>query len=186
MTLFERTTFIRRALVVLVIVLLCIPPLVFDTDAYALRVVTLALMFGGMATAWNIVGGEANLVSLGHAAFFGIGAYCSSLLLMHFHLSPWLGMMLAMVLAGLASLLIGWPTFRLRGHYFALGTVAFAELVRIVALYFSGLTGGANGISVPAVQAGWWSMPERFAAMDRWSSWIPATAFTWSCRAWMR
>lgn len=149
---------LSRTLPVLVVLLLCLPVIVLDTNSYELRVLTLVLMFAGMSTAWNIVGGEANLVSLGHAAFFGIGAYCSTLLLMHYQLSPWLGMILAMVLAGMASLIIGWPSFRLRGHYFALGTIAFAELVRICALYFSGLTGGALGISIPTVADGWWYM----------------------------
>jgi len=144
-----------KVLPILVLVLLCLPPLLLDSDAYALRVATLVIMFAGMATAWNIVGGEANLISLGHAAFFGIGAYCSSLLLMHYQWSPWLGMVVAMGAAGVASLIIGVPTFRLRGHYFALGTIAFTELVRVLVLYFSGLTGGAVGISVPAVEDGW-------------------------------
>lgn len=148
----------RRAAAALVIVALALPPLVFDANAYELRVATLVLMFAGLATAWNIVGGEANLISLGHAAFFGIGAYCSSLLLLHFQISPWIGMLAATAIAGAGSLVIGWPTFRLRGHYFALGTIAFAELVRILALYFSGLTGGALGIAIPAVGDGWWYM----------------------------
>ncbi|HBI83003.1 branched-chain amino acid ABC transporter permease [Orrella sp. NBD-18] len=149
---------VKRALIVLVFVGLCIPPFLLDTNAYSLRIATLILMFAGMATAWNIVGGEANLVSLGHTAFFGIGAYCSTLLLIHLQLSPWLGMIAALVLAGLASLIIGWPSFRLRGHYFALGTLAFAEIIRIIVLYYAKATGGALGISVPAMQDGWWFM----------------------------
>lgn len=148
----------RRVVAVLVIAALALPPLLLDTNAYELRVATLVLLFAGLATAWNIVGGEANLISLGHAAFFGVGAYCSSLLLLNFQVSPWIGMLVAMVVAGAASLVIGWPTFRLRGHYFALGTIAFAELVRILALYFSDLTGGALGIAIPAVADGWWYM----------------------------
>jgi branched-chain amino acid transport system permease protein len=146
---------LKNALIVSVIVALCIPPLVLDTNAYSLRIATLILMFAGMATAWNIVGGEANLVSLGHTAFFGIGAYCSTLLLMQLQLSPWYGMIAAVIVAGSASLIIGWPSFRLRGHYFALGTLAFAEVIRIIVLYFAKFTGGALGISVPAMTDGW-------------------------------
>lgn len=149
---------LKRALIALVFLALCVPPLLLDTNAYSLRIATLILTFAGMATAWNIVGGEANLVSLGHTAFFGIGAYCSTLLLMHYQLSPWLGMLVALFLAGLSSLIIGWPSFRLRGHYFALGTLAFAEIIRIVVLYYSKFTGGALGISVPAMTDGWWYM----------------------------
>lgn len=153
------TDALRSAAVALaVLALLCIPPFLFGTRSYELRVATLVLMFAGMATAWNIVGGFASLISLGHAAFFGLGAYTSTLLLIHFGLSPWIGMVAAMAVAGLASLVIGWPTFRLRGHYFALGTIAFVELLRIPALYFSGLTGGAVGLTVPNREPGLWSL----------------------------
>ena len=147
---------VHRTAICIVFVLLCLPPLLLDTNSYELRIATLVMMFAGMATAWNIVGGEANLVSLGHSAFFGLGAYCSAILLVRYQLSPWLGMVVAMLVAGLASIVIGWPSFRLRGHYFALGTIAFAELVGIAVLYFSGLTGGAVGISIPPVEDGWW------------------------------
>lgn len=150
---------VRRRLLgaapVAVLVAMCVPPLVLPTRSYELRIATLVLMFAGMATAWNIVGGFANLVSLGHAAFFGLGAYTSTLLLKHYGLPPWGGMLAAIAAAGAASLVIGWPSFRLRGHYFALGTIAFAELLRLAALYFSGITGGAVGLTVPQGPSGW-------------------------------
>src|SRR5207342_46055 len=65
------------------------------------------------------------LVSFGHAAFFGLGAYTVTLLLVHFNLTPWLGIPLGMVVGAVAALAIGFPTFRLRGHYFALCMLAY-------------------------------------------------------------
>ncbi|OYY10325.1 MAG: branched-chain amino acid ABC transporter permease [Rhizobiales bacterium 35-68-8] len=124
-------------------------PFLLDPRGYAIRVVCLALLFAAMAQCWNIVAGLANQVSLGHAAFFGIGAYTSTLLLIHFGLSPWLGMLVGAVLGGIAAFLISLPTMRLKGHYFALATLAFGEVMRVIANSWSGLTGGPVGISVP-------------------------------------
>lgn len=124
-------------------------PYGLDPRGYAIRVLCLALLFAAMAQSWNIVAGLANQVSLGHSAFFGIGAYTSTLLLINFGLTPWLGMLAGAVLGGLAALLISLPTMRLRGHYFALATLAFGEVMRVIANSWSGLTGGPVGISVP-------------------------------------
>ena len=153
-----RQSWLHPAGAVAVLIAMCLPPLLYSTRSYELRIATLVLMFAGMAMAWNIVGGFANLVSLGHAAFFGVGAYTSTLLLKHYGVPPWGGMIAALVMAGGASIVIGWPSFRLRGHYFALGTIAFAELFRLPALYFSGLTGGAVGLTVPRKVDGWMYM----------------------------
>ncbi|WP_376987245.1 branched-chain amino acid ABC transporter permease [Bosea sp. R86505] len=124
-------------------------PFAFEPRGYGIRILCLALLFAAMAQAWNIVAGLANQISLGHAAFFGIGAYTSTLLLIHFGITPWLGMMAAAVLGGLAALLISLPTMRLRGHYFALATLAFGEVMRVIGNSWGGLTGGPVGISVP-------------------------------------
>ncbi len=129
-------------------------PFTLDARGYAIRILCLALLFGAMAQAWNIVAGLANQISLGHAAFFGIGAYTSTLLLIHFGLSPWLGMIAAAALGALAALLISLPTMRLKGHYFALATLAFGEVMRVIANSWSGLTGGPVGISVPYAPPG--------------------------------
>ena len=110
---------------------------------------TTALLLAAAAQAWNVVGGLADRLSLGHAAFFGIGAYASTLLLIRFDLSPWVGMLAGAGLAALAALLIGLPTLRLSGHYFALATLAFGEVMRVLANAWTGLTGGPVGLSVP-------------------------------------
>jgi branched-chain amino acid transport system permease protein len=102
-----------------------------------------------MAQAWNIIGGLANQTSLGHAAFFGIGAYTSTILLLKFGISPWIGMLAGGLLGGIAALVIAIPTMRLQGHYFALATLAFGEVMRVIANVWTPLTGGPGGLSVP-------------------------------------
>lgn len=124
-------------------------PLFLDPMGYPIRVLTLALLFAALGQAWNIVGGLANQISLGHAAFFGIGAYTSTLLLIHFGTSPWLGMIAGAALAALAAFLLSFPTMRLSGHYFALATLAFSEVLRVIATSWTEVTGGPVGLSVP-------------------------------------
>jgi branched-chain amino acid transport system permease protein len=127
-------------------------------NGYFLRIATLILMYAGMAGAWNIISGYGNQVSLGHAAFFGLGAYVSTLMFTNFGLSPWLGMLLAAAAGALLSFVVGVPTFRLRGHYYALATLAVAELMRVLALYYRDITSGAVGLSIPFVpDATWWN-----------------------------
>ena len=124
-------------------------PLFLDPLGYPIRVLTLALLFAALGQAWNIVGGLANQISLGHAAFFGLGAYTSTLLLINFGISPWIGMIAGAALAAVAALRLSFPTMRLRGHYFALATLAFAEVLRVIATSWSEVTGGPVGLSVP-------------------------------------
>ena len=131
-------------------------PLGLDAQGYAMRVLTLTLMFAAMAQAWNIVGGLANQISLGHAGFFGIGAYTSTILLRDLGLSPWLGMVAGMALAAVAAAILSVPTFRLKGHYFALVTLAFGEVMRVIANSWSSMTGGPVGLSVPFAPNSLW------------------------------
>ncbi|MEW6254694.1 MAG: branched-chain amino acid ABC transporter permease [Pseudomonadota bacterium] len=134
-------------------------PLAVDPRGHVLRVAAMVLLFAAMAQSWNIVGGLANQVSLGHAGFFGLGAYTSTLLLLKFGISPWLGMLAGAGVAAGAAALLSLPTFRLKGHYFALATLAFAEVLRVVANSWAGLTGGPVGLSIPFMG----SRPDLFA-----------------------
>ena len=118
-----------------------------------LNLAILVLMAAQLGVAWNLLGGYAGQVSLGHAAFYGIGAYASTMLLLNFGLNPWLGMLLGgMVAAGL-SFLFGWSCFRLKGHYFAMATIAVAELVQIVFTNWD-YAGSAVGLTIPMAQQG--------------------------------
>src|SRR5262245_65628786 len=87
-------------------------------------------LYGALATAWNIIAGYCGQISLGQAVFFGIGAYTSSLLFKTIGLTPWAGMVAGAVLAAIVSQIIGFPVFRLRGHYFAIATIAVGEIVQ--------------------------------------------------------
>jgi branched-chain amino acid transport system permease protein len=143
---------VKRCLpLALLIVAAALLPLLLDPRGYWIRVLTFTLLFAAMAQAWNIVGGLANQTSLGHAAFFGIGAYTSTVLLLKFGISPWLGMLAGGALGGVAALVIAIPTMRLQGHYFALATLAFGEVMRVIANVWTSLTGGPGGLSVPFV-----------------------------------
>lgn len=125
-----------------------------DARGYAVRVLCLVLFAATLGQCWNIVGGLANQVSLGHAAFFGIGAYTSTILQVRMGWSPWLGMPLGMALAVIAAVVISLPTMRLKGQYFALATLAFGEACRILATSLP-VTGGPQGISVPFLGNSW-------------------------------
>ncbi|HEV8441154.1 MAG TPA: branched-chain amino acid ABC transporter permease [Methylomirabilota bacterium] len=119
------------------------------SNAYYLDIIVQIYMWGAAAAAWNLLGGYAGQFSLGHAAFFGIGAYTSSLLLLTVGLTPWLGMLAGGALATLFALVIGYLAIRLRGPFFTLATIALAEVLQILAVYFRGLTGGSQGLSLP-------------------------------------
>ena len=95
------------------------------TNSYYQLMLTLVLVWASFGLSWNMLSGYTGLVSFGHAAFFGIGAYTTALGQVHFDLSPWLLFPVAVVFGGVAGLLIGFPTFRLRGVYFALSMLAY-------------------------------------------------------------
>ena len=143
-------------------------PFLFDPKGYGIRIVCLALLFAALGQAWNIVAGLANKISLGHAAFFGIGAYTSTLLLIHTGLTPWLGMFAAACLGGVAAFLISLPTMRLRGHYFALATLAFGEVMRVIGNSWGSLTGGPVGLSVPFAPPSFWALQFRETRSYYW------------------
>jgi branched-chain amino acid transport system permease protein len=105
-------------------------------------------LYALLAQAWNILGGYCGQISLGNAVFFGIGAYTSSALGLGLGLSPWLGMAAGMILAVVVSQAIGYPCFRLQGHYFAIATIAVGEIVQTIVLNWDAV-GGARGINLP-------------------------------------
>ncbi len=130
-----------------VLVLLIVYPLVVR-GSFPVHVMILVFMFGMMGVAWNIIGGFAGMFSFGQVAFFGIGAYTSSFLLTAYHVNPWIGLFAGGVLAAIAAAAIGIPCSNLRGHYFAIASIAFAEIVRI---HFNNwkLIGAAEGLTLP-------------------------------------
>ena len=95
------------------------------TNSYYQLMLTLVLVWACFGLSWNVLSGYTGLVSFGHAAFFGLGAYATALGQIHFDLSPWLTIPASALIGGAAGLAIGYPTFRLRGHYFALAMLAY-------------------------------------------------------------
>jgi branched-chain amino acid transport system permease protein len=116
-------------------------------------VVVLTFLYAGLALAWNIAGGYAGLISFGHAAFFGIGAYTSTILLVHAGVSPWLGLWAGALASAAAGALLAVVCARLKGPFFILSTLAAAEVVRIGALNWASLTGGPEGLSILPVSS---------------------------------
>jgi branched-chain amino acid transport system permease protein len=132
--------------VVAIVALLLLPAVV---SSYAVTVFIFIFFYGYLGQAWNILGGYGGQLSAGHAAFVGVGAYATTLLSIHWGVSPWIGMLVGGALAAALGAVIGALGFRfgLRGFYFVLLTVAFAEVCRIVALNTE-VTGGAVGLYI--------------------------------------
>ncbi len=125
-------------------------PHVFDSP-FPHHVMIIIFMYALMAQSWNILAGFCGQISLGHAAFFGIGAYSTGYLFFAYQISPWIGMLIGVVLSMLMAIAIGIPTFRLRGHYFAIATLLIGEGVQIVFQRWE-LVGAASGIFLPIVR----------------------------------
>ena len=121
----------------------------FTDNLFLQDAIILTLMWAGLASAWNIAGGFAGQISLGHAAFFGLGAYTSTLIKIHLGWSPWIGMLCGGVLVVLVSGFIAFAATRLRGPYFALLTLAFAAVVQIIAARWYSFTHGNEGLAIP-------------------------------------
>lgn len=133
------------ALLALAVALLV--PFLTDDPSH-LNMAILALMAAQVGVAWNLLGGYAGQVSLGHVAFYGLGAYTSTLLLVKFGINPWLGMLAGGVAAAVLSAGVGWSCFRLKGHYFTMATIAVAEIVQIVFTNWE-YAGTAVGLTIP-------------------------------------
>lgn len=143
-----------KLLVSLLLVFAIAAPLLFQAR-YAQHVLILILLYVTLGSAWNLLGGFAGQLSLGHAAFFGIGAYSAAILASKSSLSPWLGMLIGPLLVLPLASLVGWICFRLRGPYFTLATIAIGEVVRLIALNWRELTGGAVGVVIrPSIFSG--------------------------------
>jgi branched-chain amino acid transport system permease protein len=129
----------------------CIVWVAFNFAPALQDVVVLSFLFAGLALAWNIAGGCAGLISFGHAAFFGIGAYTSTILFQSYNVTPWLGVFVGAAAAAIAGAVLSLICARLKGPFFILSSLAFAEVVRIIALNWPSVTGGAEGLSIPPV-----------------------------------
>lgn len=122
-------------------------PLIF-TLPFPRHLMIMIFLYATMGLAWNMIGGYAGQISLGHTLFFGIGAYTSTLMLMKLWVSPWVGMLAGGAISIGISLIIGYPCFKLAGHYFAIATIAIAEIAMVWMLNWD-WAGAAVGLTLP-------------------------------------
>ena len=144
----SRMAFVRLLIIAVCIIVVTLLPAI--VDPYTLRIATGALMWAGLACAWNIVGGYAGYISFGHSAFFGVGAYTTAILMKTGIGTPFFVTLVpAIALSVVLAVIIGGPTMRLRGAYFAIATWAFSEMLLQLANVLD-VTGGTAGLSLPA------------------------------------
>jgi len=134
--------------ILLAVVLFGLP--VFMKNPYFLHIMILLFLWTACGTAWNILGGYCGQLSMGHAAYFGIGAYGMALF-SQAGFNPWLSLLMGAAMGLPLALLVGGVCFRLRGPYFVLATIALAEVLRLTALAWRDFTHGAVGIMVPSL-----------------------------------
>jgi branched-chain amino acid transport system permease protein len=144
------------ALVLVAVIALALP--LFVRSATYLHILILVYFYAYLTTSWNLVGGFAGVLPLGHSAFVGIGAYTSTVLSLQYGISPWIGMLAGGGLATVAGVLIGLPTFKMRGAYFALATIAVAEGIRVIVENVDNLgpfrLNGPRGLQIPPLDTG--------------------------------
>ncbi|QWG22173.1 branched-chain amino acid ABC transporter permease [Bradyrhizobium sediminis] len=138
---------------VLVVALILLPQVLVGRP-FELRLLTIIFLYATMGQAWNILGGYAGQTSIGHGLFFGLGAYTSTIAVLSLGLNPWLGGLLAIIVAVGAGVLIGLPTFRLKSHYFVIATLVVAESTFLIFSQWS-FVGGAIGLELPILPSGW-------------------------------
>jgi len=126
------------------VVLALVP--IWVQSPYALHIFILLFIAIALGESWNVIGGFAGQYSVGHAAWYGLGAYGAFILLQRKAIAPWFGVWVAVAVAVIIAVAVGWITFRLRGPYFVLASIAVAEIIRLAALNWKELTNGAEGI----------------------------------------
>lgn len=126
-----------------------VPLALLSSEFFWVNVLTYTYLFAGLAVAWNIIAGFGGQFSLGHGVFFAVGAYTTVRLFLDWHVSPWLGILPGAIACAVIGPLIFLPTFRLKGSFFAIATLAFNEVALVFANYLESMTGGPRGLQVP-------------------------------------
>lgn len=125
------------------------------SNAYYLQLLTFIGIYTILALGLNMLMGYAGQISLGHAAFYGLGAYTSAILTVHWNYSPWLGLLLALLLTAVVAFLIALPMLKLTGYYLGMGTLGFGMIFYVLFREWSTLTGGASGlVGIPPLSLG--------------------------------
>ncbi len=147
-------------------------------DVYTQNLIILTILYAGLAQAWNILGGYCGQISLGHGLYFGIGAYVSTLLFVNAGLSPLIGMFAAGAVGSVVALLVGWPCFRLSGHYYAIATVVVGEIGYLLFLNWD-FVGAATGVYVPFHGQSWANLQFRTTKLPFHYIVLTFAAMTW-------
>jgi len=137
---------LNKTIIAMLLAVYIAVPLAFGSDNYVMSLVVASMVIGGIALSWALLGNLGGMVSFGHAAFFGVGAYASAILSMKFGVPVLVSILLGGVGAVVASLAM-LPVLRLRGPYFALAILAYAHIFRILATQWTSVTGGSGGLS---------------------------------------
>jgi len=138
-----------------IIVLIIIPLVPFVVNnSFLQHVLILILLFASMSQSWNIIGGYAGQVSFGHSVFFGIGAYGAGMAVVKYGIVPWPGILIGAFTASIVAVIIGYPCFKLKGHYFAIATFAIVEIFNRLFMVWYWVE-GALGLDYPLVEVGW-------------------------------
>lgn len=153
-------------------------------DVYTQNLIIITVLFAGLAQAWNILGGYCGQISLGHALYFGIGSYVSTLLYLKLGIPPTIGLFAAGIVAGAAALLIGWPCFRLSGHYYAIATVVVGEIGYLLFLNWD-FVGGATGVFIPFKGESWAELQFKTAKLPYHFVVLAFAAATWLAAFWL-
>jgi len=125
------------------------------SNAYHLQLLTFIGINTLLALGLNMLMGYAGQISLGHAAFYGIGAYTTAILTVHYGFSPWMALPPAILIAMAVAYIVGVPTLKLSGYYLGMGTLGFGMIVHILFREWSSVTGGASGfIGIPPLELG--------------------------------
>ncbi len=170
----RRTELIVGAVVLAILAVLPLP----IRDVYTQNLIILTILYAGLSQAWNILGGYCGQISLGHALYFGIGAYVSTLLFVNAGIPPTVGMFAAGVMGAAAALLVGWPCFRLSGHYYAIATVVVGEIGYLLFLNWD-FVGAATGVYVPFHGENWLALQFRTSKLPFHYVVLAFAAITW-------
>ena len=126
----------------------------FVRDVYVQNIMVLTLMYAALSQSWNILSGYCGQISLGHALYFGLGAYTTAILFTKFGVLPWFGMIAGGAISAVIAMALGYPCFRLRGHYFVIATIVIAEIALLLFQNWN-WAGAALGIDIPVHGDSW-------------------------------
>jgi branched-chain amino acid transport system permease protein len=171
------------ALAAPVLAVLVALPLVV-ADAFTQNVFILTILFAALSQSWNILGGYCGQISLGHVLYFGVGAYTSTVLLTRWGITPLAGMLAGGALNAALAVAVGWPCFRLRGHYFAIATIVIAEIGYLLALNWDWV-GAATGIFIPIAQDSYLMMQFQTSKLPFYYAILAIAAVVWLLAYWI-